>query len=197
MTKKRVVFTSADGVLNVLIPAPDVVAAMTGAGGLVSADRVEAETAGLVAAGVASRAARDYVEGIATGGQTEAEAVRRIQAKDVPAGVTDAEVIEAVALPYRGALRAAWRMAAPGVVDIDLDRARALVLGRLRVERDRRLAAEDVAQLRAIETKDIASQIGVATRKRALRDLPATALAELAALTDPADLDAYQPNWPA
>lgn len=196
MTSKRVVFTGADGVLSVLIPAPGVVAAMMGAGGLVAADRVEAEIAGLVAAGVSAAAARNYVEGIATGGLTERQAVARIQAKDVPAGVTDAEVIEAAALPYRGGLRAAWRKPAPGVVDVDLDVARALVLGRLRAMRDRRLAAEDTAQLRAIETRDTAAQAKVAARKQALRDAPATALPALAALADPAALDAWRPNWP-
>jgi hypothetical protein len=65
----------------------------------------------------------------------------------------------------------AWRRHKNGTIAVDLDAAKSLRMDRLRPIRDARLAALDVAFLRALEEgRDTAA---IAAEKQALRDLPA------------------------
>ena len=81
-------------------------------------------------------------------------------------------------------------------VFVDMVEARKTKTDRIRVERDRRLAQEDIESLKAIEEKDAARQAAVAVRKQALRDLPETIQPELDAIADAEALHAYEPTWP-
>ena len=77
-----------------------------------------------------------------------------------------------------------------------MDKARLNTISRIRPERDRRLAADDIAYMRADEAADAPAKAHIAARKQKLRDLPATIQPDLAELDTPEVLEAYQPAWP-
>lgn len=96
-------------------------------------------------------------------------------------------------LPAGRRFREAWK-ARDGKAEVDMPRARAIHLERLRAARDRVLASSDGPYLRAVEADDRAA---IATFKRArqkLRDLPADLAADLERAATPDQLDAI---WPA
>lgn len=78
--------------------------------------------------------------------------------------------------------------------------ARRLALGRVRAERNRRLAATDWQALRAIEQGRLPEFLmgPEAARRQALRDLPARLAAEgaLERLADCGALNRFEPTWP-
>ena len=93
-------------------------------------------------------------------------------------------------LPPSRAFRNAWARNGSGVA-VDMGKARAIKMDRIRAERDRRLAETD---------KDVARLDGAAipqplkAKRQALRDIPQTA--NLDAIADPAALEAFEPVWP-
>jgi hypothetical protein len=70
-------------------------------------------------------------------------------------------------------------------IRINIDKAKAITLDRLRAERAPKLAALDVAFMRAVEQGDTAAQASIAAQKQALRDVTKVALPDdLAVLKD-------------
>jgi len=70
-------------------------------------------------------------------------------------------------------------------IRINIDKAKAITLDRLRAERAPKLSALDVAFMRAVEQGDTAAQASIAAQKQALRDVTKVALPDdLAVLKD-------------
>jgi hypothetical protein len=70
-------------------------------------------------------------------------------------------------------------------IRINIDKAKAITLDRLRAERAPKLAALDLAFMRAVEQGDTAAQASIAAQKQALRDVTKVALPDdLAVLKD-------------
>jgi|TARA_R110000823_G_scaffold263058_1_gene383578 hypothetical protein len=105
--------------------------------------------------------------------ETEDEFVARIRAKDVPADAPNVTIVEDSDLPGRK-FRNAWKQDAEGKPQVDMPKARDLHMDRIRVIRNEELQKEDINFQRAIEADDASAKTAVATKKQALRDLPAT-----------------------
>jgi hypothetical protein len=120
------------------------------------------------------------------------DAIARALSKDVPDTALDVQVIDAAELPADRTFRRAWRQS-DGRVSIDLAKARMIHLGRLRAERDAKLAATDGLMARANERGDAAGQLKLAAQRQALRDMPIDIAAALAAAQTPEDLKAIRP----
>jgi hypothetical protein len=70
-------------------------------------------------------------------------------------------------------------------IRINIDKAKAITLDRLRSERAPKLAALDVAFMRAVERGDLLEQASIAAQKQALRDVTKQPLPDdLAVLKD-------------
>jgi len=70
-------------------------------------------------------------------------------------------------------------------IRINIDKAKAIKLDQLRAERAPKLAALDVAFMRAVERGDLLEQASIAAQKQALRDVTKVALPDdLAVLKD-------------
>lgn len=61
-------------------------------------------------------------------------------------------------------------------IRINIDKAKAIKLDQLRAERAPKLAALDLAFMRAVERGDTAEQASIAAQKQALRDVTKVAL---------------------
>jgi len=72
---------------------------------------------------------------------------------------------------------------------INIDKAKAIKLDQLRAERAPKLAALDVAFMRAVEQGDTPSQVRIASQKQALRDITKAPLPD-----DLAELKAFKPE---
>jgi len=59
-------------------------------------------------------------------------------------------------------------------ITVNMAKARAIHMNRIRVARNAELAKEDINMLKAIEAGDTSAQSTVATKKQVLRDIPAT-----------------------
>lgn len=104
--------------------------------------------------------------------------------KDVPNGLSW-RLVQATDLPSDREFRAAWSDANPetSTVDIDMPKARDLYMEKIRKERNARLEALDVEQLKGVD---------VANQKQTLRDLPQTV--DLSVFETVEALKAYWPN---
>jgi hypothetical protein len=74
-------------------------------------------------------------------------------------------------------------------IRINIDKAKAIKLDALRAERAPKLAALDLAFMRAVEQGDTAAQARIATEKQALRDVTKVTLPD--DLTDLKDFKPY------
>jgi hypothetical protein len=74
-------------------------------------------------------------------------------------------------------------------IRINIDKAKAIKLDQLRAERAPKLAALDVAFMRAVEQGDTAAQASIAAQKQALRDVTKVALPD-----DVATLKDFKPS---
>jgi len=74
-------------------------------------------------------------------------------------------------------------------IRINIDKAKAMTLERLRLERAPKLAALDVAFMRAVERGDLLEQASIAVQKQALRDVTKVALPD-----DVATLKDFKPD---
>ena len=59
-------------------------------------------------------------------------------------------------------------------INVNMSKARAIHLEAIRKVRNEELAKEDVTFMRAVEAGDTDTQATIATKKQALRDIPAT-----------------------
>ena len=90
--------------------------------------------------------------------------------------------------------RNCWRGGTAGEVVVDMALACAQRMMEIRAERDRRLAEADKEWLRILDTGPVEQQNAFRLYRQALRDIPQGI--NLDALTDPASLEAFEPNWP-
>jgi hypothetical protein len=74
-------------------------------------------------------------------------------------------------------------------IRINIDKAKAIKLDQLRAERAPKLAALDLAFMRAVERGDTAEQASIAAEKQALRDVTKTPLPD-----DVASLKDFKPD---
>ena len=74
-------------------------------------------------------------------------------------------------------------------IRINIDKAKAIKLDQLRAERAPKLAALDLAFMRAVERGDTAEQASIAAQKQALRDITKTPLPD-----DVATLKDFHPD---
>ena len=86
---------------------------MTGGGGLIRPDQVEREIGKRVnppapEVGISLEAATTFVNGIASGGMTEAAAIEAIQAKGRPDGTVNHHVVDENQVPDDRTFRNAW-----------------------------------------------------------------------------------------
>ena len=75
---------------------------------------------------------------------------------------------------------------------IDMNKARAIHMDRIRVVRNAELAKEDVTFMRSVEDADTDAQATIKTKKQTLRDIPAT----FDITTDVNTLEKLEAKWP-
>jgi hypothetical protein len=91
----------------------------------------------------------------------------------VPADASSSRIVDATDLPADATFRDAWRD--DGVsVQVDMEQAREIHLGRIRKSRNAALQGLDVDYMRALEQGDATAQQAIATEKQRLRDIPET-----------------------
>jgi hypothetical protein len=110
-------------------------------------------------------------------GMKEEEAYKFILAKDCPEGAQ--EITE---MPEDRYFREAWRIGY-GIVSVDMEKARQVHMEVIRKERDKKLKALDVEQLKGVDVQG---------EKQTLRDIPQTF--DLSTAQTPEELKAL---WPA
>lgn len=113
---------------------------------------------------------------------TEDEALSALRSKDVPSDAADVSITDMADLPDRE-FRNAWAQTTPGVVEIDMPKARAIQTER--VERAKRAKVRELLEREALGEN-------VTAEKAALRSINAKGIADAPAT--PADLSAA---WPA
>lgn len=108
-------------------------------------------------------------------------------------GLTDSavELPEDWTPPDDRTFRDAWRLNGKGL-EVDMDRARVIHMGRIRRARDAKLPALDVQFTRAQGRKDAAAADAVEAQRQTLRDLPTTF--DLSKASTP---DELRRLWPA
>jgi hypothetical protein len=126
---------------------------------------------------------------------TEAEAMAAVQAKSVPADAIEAEIVDVTVISSDRAFRDAW-VKKGGRIEVDIPKARAIKTDQIRPERNERLATLDIDYMRADESGDTSEKQRIANVKQTLRDLPATIQPDLDAISQPEELEAYEPTWP-
>ena len=88
----------------------------------------------------------------------------------------------------------AWCLSADGSgIDVDMAKARAIHLAKIRRVRNKELAKKDIPWMKAMEAGDTSAQATIGTEKQVLRDLPAT-FDITTGVTTPAQLKG---RWPA
>jgi hypothetical protein len=109
----------------------------------------------------------------------------------------DKVVCEESDCPYCGSFRSAWKFNDEKTcIEIDMTKAKEIKTDQVRTARNSKLADDDIEYMRADEAGDSTKKTEVATRKQNLRDLPATIQPELDAISDPEELDNFEPTWP-
>lgn len=201
MTTKRIVWTDDNGIVRRLTPSPESMKALTNAGGMLDPAHIWKQTTAYTKAGMSPASARRLAEGYAKGGLTESEALDLTRAchfaRHHYSEGTNVTVVEAADLPYWGSFgRFAWRQDGATAPIVDMARARPIKTDQIRVERDKRFAALDINYIRADEAGNVVEKQRIAILKQKLRDLPATVQPDLAAITTPEALEAWEPPWP-
>lgn len=188
----RIVFTHPnDGKLAAMAPCP-------------GARLVTKVKLGLRVITVATPARLEHLIGIVTPaklatltilvGETDQEFAERLAARKLPPG-TPWAVKHRDQIP-RDKFWAQRSLVGQALV-LSIAGARQQVLDEVRQERNRRLLASDQEKNRLDDVGSAEQKAALATYRQALRDLPVSVLAELAALVSAADLAAYAPTWPA
>ena len=201
MITKRIAYTRPDGGVSVVVPSPGarLVAriAMAGVGENVEFDPPVRLSNAFAAVGL-GRGWSDEKIALADiqYAETESEFLAFIQRKDVPADAANTVVVDKFDLPVSRVFRNALRQNGAAIPVVDMPVARDIKTDIVRVERDLRLAAEDIAYMHADEQNDAAEKQRIATKKQVLRDLPSTIQGELNQQRTPEDLEAWQPTWP-
>lgn len=99
----------------------------------------------------------------------EDQALARAMAK-LPADAIDPQIVDELAIPTDRTFRNAWKAGVKAVTH-DMEKCREIHRTALRQLRAPKLAALDVAFMRALEAGDLLSQKAIAAKKQALRDV--------------------------
>lgn len=110
--------------------------------------------------------------------------------KDVPEGV-EYEIVDTVTVPSDRTFRNAWEKGA-GRVNVNMEKARGLWMGKIREARDAKLAALDIDYIKADEENNQAQKAQIASEKARLRNIPQTF--DLSKATTPEQLKALWPE---
>jgi hypothetical protein len=105
---------------------------------------------------------------------------------------TGSWIIADADIPSDRRFRDAWVHAGERKCRVDMERARALHMSRIRAARDHALAGLDIPFIRAVEANDAGEKSAIAAAKQRLRDLPGTL--DLAAAETTDQLDAIWPD---
>jgi hypothetical protein len=105
---KVVVHNRTEGGVTISNFSPTLLAVMTGTGHGWNQERIDYEVGKFVAAGKAEDIVRPYMEAVANGGVTEAQAIELIRAKNHQADCLGCTVIEDTDLPTDRYFRDAW-----------------------------------------------------------------------------------------
>lgn len=122
--------------------------------------------------------------------EDESTFLRRIVEKDAPTNAQGLTYLDPADLPD-GTFRDAWQLDL-GRVTVDMEKARSIHRSRLRDLRAPKLAALDVAMMRAFEDGDADKVVAIRAEKQALRDAPADPAIDAA--QTPAELAAVIPE---
>ena len=123
--------------------------------------------------------------------ESDEQFANRIASTDVPPA-TPYTVVDATDLPIRDEFRNAWAM--NGFVHVDMDKAKAIWIEKIRAWREPLLLGLDIDYLRADEAKDAAAKADIVARKKVLRD--ATTNPAIEAATSVEELRATWPVLP-
>jgi hypothetical protein len=118
-------------------------------------------------------AAREYIEGLAFGGLTRPEALRRIAANDRPNNCVECTTIDHTEQPDHY-FRDAFEKAIDKPLSINMEQARRIHMDVIRAARNQRLADLDAPFLKALEGGELAEQQRIGNEKQVLRDIPQT-----------------------
>jgi hypothetical protein len=185
---KTIVHKLANGGIGNYPPNPDVVQVMTGDGWGWGPERRAREAAKFTIPsddktwpGFSAAFAAEWVAALSEGGLTEAQALGLfIRRQQLRRGYTESAIIDDETLPdhvtgdryFRDALK--WDASDPSKCKCDMPTARGIHMDRIRIVRDRELAALDIPYMRAVEVGDTDAQAAIAKQKQVLRDIPQT-----------------------
>ena len=130
---KRIIYTRRDGGVCIITPASQCFKALTHGGGLI-VDRgmFERQVEALIAEGKPSTIAKRWVQALAFGGLTNAEAYGLIRDKDMGKDGVAPELLDVSDIPQDRWFRDAWRRSHNGgPVYIDMDTARRIQAERI------------------------------------------------------------------
>lgn len=123
--------------------------------------------------------------------QLEAEAARAIKNLGGDPDLIPWQIVDADTLPKDRTFRAALRVV-EGKFTVDMDHARQIHMGRIRLIRNAALTALDVETMKAIGKGDNVSRDFIESQKQALRNIPQTI--DLSKATTPDELKAIWPE---
>lgn len=212
MLTHRIVFKRPDGGVRVYTPDPNPDPAKLGRWAILTGKirpfsfSSEEEASAWIAAQVAcftrqpedgtpaktEAQVRPYVEALTRGDLTDEDAFEVIARLESLPGETW-RIVPTDSLPASRDFRDAWTDDQPTpTVDVDMTKARAIHMDRLRVLRNEKLAALDLDSLRAIESGDKARLSAISASKQELRDLPTST--DLSKIATPEELAAFMPD---
>lgn len=143
----------------------------------------ERRTAELLASGVTPAVAAAQIT-------TEAGAVSNVTVQD------EVGILSPQTPPAARRFRRCWRQVGPGPPQVDMPLAHAQRMNEVRTARVPRLAKADADINRARDTGMLPLEASLRTYRQALRDVPQTNQASLAACGTVVALEAWQPTWP-
>jgi len=108
--------------------------------------------------------------------ESEDAMVDHVIARNKATGLIGADaphyVVDESALPGDHYFFDAWEWV-DGAVAVNMAKARVIHMDKIRISRNRELAAKDITFMRAVEDSDTAAQSAITTEKQTLRDIPA------------------------
>jgi hypothetical protein len=125
--------------------------------------------------------------------ESDKDFAERVKRKDVPTEFLNrAEVISRSKVPQSREFRDAWKHVLGQGVHVDMEKARAIHMARIRVARDKELLKSDPVLLQAIEKENKVEADETKAQRQILRDIPQTFV--LSEARTPGELSAL---WPA
>lgn len=118
--------------------------------------------------------------------------IEDVLAKDVPLDATDVHIVDSSAVPEDRTYRNAWQLEGKKV-SVDMQKARAVHMDKLRKLRDAKLKQLDTDYLIADEGGDPAKKAAIKALKQKLRDMPENF--DLSLAQDPDQLKSLMPDY--